>query len=323
MFRVNERRVLFFYRDGKITITMIVQGTLIDDVHAEAFAMVASRLVVTAEDEHWLAAAVACVTGYGTSIIGCDAEVGLEGYVEAEATPDGRVGASILFFARTMRRLGKAVQNRAGQCLMTCPTTAVFDGMPQASERFDLGRWLRFFGDGHQKRTIAHDRKGYHIPVMSGEFFCQDDAGVLPGLGGATLFVAGGQPGQTLHAARQAAEAMGAVPRMITPFPGGVCRCGSKVGSKYASLMASTHHVYCPTLRKAAGVNSKLHEAVTCQYEIVIDGLTVADVTAALGVGIQAAAGSGARVLSAGQYEGKLGDVIEIRFHELMSRHRA
>ncbi len=211
---------------------MEIRGTIIQDTFAEAFRMWAARLVVTAIDRRWVRTAVQEACGYGTSVIGCDAEAGQELELDAGETPDGRPGAAIMFFAFNAEKLGKAVANRAGQCLMTCPTTAVYDGLPgvaagEDSARLDLGKRLRFFGDGHQKSKVLAGRRYWRIPVMDGEFVVEETCGAVKAIGGGNFLICGSDQRTTLAAARRAVEAIAAVPDTITPFPGGVVRSGS------------------------------------------------------------------------------------------------
>jgi formylmethanofuran--tetrahydromethanopterin N-formyltransferase len=113
-----------------------------------------------------------------------------------------------------------------------------------------------------------------------------------------------------LSAARRAVAAIEPLPGVMTPFPGGVVRSGSKVGSKYAALKASTNHGFCPTLR--GQVATEMVAGAGCVYEIVIDGVDEAAVSLAMRVGIEAAVGAGIPAISAGNYGGKLG---KFHFH--------
>jgi formylmethanofuran--tetrahydromethanopterin N-formyltransferase len=286
---------------------MHLRGTLIDDTFSEAFAMWAARLVVTAADLLWLDAAVQSACGYGTSIISCDTEVGLERYLDHRDTPDGRKGAAILFFARHRDELISAVQNRTGQCLMTCPTTTVFNGYPSSQQDafFALGEWISPFGDGFEQKVMRDGRQGYVIPVTEGVFFCEASAAMTKAIGGGTLLIAGSDAPQTLTAARRAAQAIAPLPDVITPFPGGVCRCASKVGSRAGDMTASTNDPWCPSLRDK--VPPKLPAEVTCVYEVVIDGLTPDALRLAMRAGIDAAAGPDAMLISSSNFGGRLG----------------
>jgi formylmethanofuran--tetrahydromethanopterin N-formyltransferase len=279
--------------------------THIVDTFAEAFGMRCCRLIVTALDEYWLDAALREFTGYSASVIACDAETGVERLLDPSETPDGRVGAAVLAFGFSVDKLAQAVANRTGQCLMTCPTTAVFDGLPDGEAHLPLGKHLRFFGDGYQKSKLLNGTRYWRIPVMDGEFVVTERLGVAKGVAGGNILVMGGELPTTLAAAKRAVAAVAALPGVITPFPGGVVRSGSKVGSRYKALKASTSDAYCPTLR--GRVESQIDPAANCVYEIVIDGQSEAAVAAAMTAALRAAAGEGIVAISAGNYGGKLG----------------
>ncbi len=289
---------------------MNIGETLIEDTFAEAFRMRYCRAILTAVDEYWLQTAAGEMTGYAASVIGCDAEAGVERTLTAEETPDGRPGAAVLLFGFSTEGLAKAVPNRIGQCVMTCPTTAVFDGLAQAEEKIPLGKHLRFFGDGFQKSKLIAGRRYWRIPVMDGEFLVEESLGVGKGVGGGNIILQAVDAATALAAARRAVDALAAVPGVITPFPGGVVRSGSKVGSRYKKLRASTNDAYCPTLR--GRTESRLHPEAHCAYEIVIDGADEPSVAAATAAAIRAAAGPGVLQIGAGNYGGKLG---KFHFH--------
>jgi formylmethanofuran--tetrahydromethanopterin N-formyltransferase len=293
-----------------------IGGTLIVDTFAEAFRMRYVRLLVTAHDEHWLGAAERAVTGYATSIIACDAEAGVERRLPAAETPDGRPGSAVLLFGTANESLAKAAANRVGQCLMTCPTTAVFDGLRDTAERMPLGKHLRFFGDGFQKSKVIAGRRFWRVPVMDGEFLVEDKVGVERGVAGGNLILQAGSLPAALEAARRAVAAIQVSSGVIMPFPGGVARSGSKVGSRYKGLPASTADAYCPTLR--GRTETQLVEGANYALEIVIDGVDEAAVAAAMSAGIRAAAGEGVLAIGAGNYGGKLGK-FHFRLHELVA----
>ncbi len=295
---------------------MQIDGTRIDDTFAEAFTMRFARLVVTAHDRHWLDAAVTELTGYGSSVIGCDAEAGLEVYLDPRATPDGRCGAAVLLFAFSRDALGQAVARRAGQTVMTCPTTALYDGLPDSNERIPVGKQLRFFGDGFQKSKRLEGRRFWRIPVMDGEFVVEQDAGVAKGVAGGNLVIEATQLDAALDAARRAVEAVAPRPGVITPFPGGIARSGSKVGSRYRGLVASTADAFCPTLR--GRVETRLHPRANYALEVVIDGIDEAHVAGAMRAAIEAACSPDVVAISAGNYGGKLGK-HPLHLHDIMS----
>lgn len=289
---------------------MHIGTTHILDTFAEAFRLRFARLLVTAHDGHWLDAAIRATCGYGTSVIGCDAEVGVERRISADDTPDGRPGASIMLFGFSTEALAKAVANRTSQCLLTCPTTAVFDGLPSESERVPLGGHVRFFGDGREKTKVIEGRRFWRIPVMDGEFLVEETAGVAKGIGGGNFVIQGRSIEAALAAARRAVAAIEPLPGTIVPFPGGVVRSGSKVGSIYESLRASTNEAFCPSL--VGREPTSLHPDATACLELVIDGSSEQAVATAMAAGIRAAAGNDVPAISAGNYGGALG---KFHFH--------
>ena len=280
--------------------------TEIEDTFAEGFRMWAARLIVTADDDHWLGTAVSVFSGYGTSVIACDAEVGREVMLPPDRTPDGRPGAAVLVFGFNAEAVGKALPRRAGQCLLTCPTAAVYDGLPAAADRLALGKQLRYFGDGFQKSKVIAGRRFWRVPVMEGEFVCEDTVGAVRAVAGGNFLIEAADQPSALAAARAAVRAVDPMPDVITPFPGGVVRSGSKVGSRYKGLVAGTNDAFCPALRSRT--KTALHPDAECVLEVVINGLSEAAVSAAMRAGIHAACAiDGVVCISAGNYGGKLG----------------
>jgi formylmethanofuran--tetrahydromethanopterin N-formyltransferase len=294
---------------------LTIDGTEIDDTFAEAFPMTAARLIVTAASERWALAAARSATGYAASVIGCDAEAGIERSLLAEETPDGRPGIQILMFAFSRDALQKAAINRVGQCVLTCPTTACYNGLPVDEKRIRIGGNLRFFGDGWQSSKLLEGRRYWRIPVMDGEFTCEDAFGTVKGVAGGNFLILAETQALALAAAERATEAIAKVPGVILPFPGGVVRSGSKIGSKYKALRASTNDAYCPTLRGV--VPSALPDGVNAVYELVIDGIGLQEVIDATRAGVRAACGPGVKQITAGNYGGKLGP-HHIRLHDVL-----
>jgi len=295
---------------------MKLAETEIVDTFAEAFGMRYCRLIVTAQDDYWLEAALREFCGYSSSVIACDAEIGLETKLSADQTPDGRIGASVLAFGFSADALAGAIPNRAGQCLMTCPTIHVYDGLSDEEKKIPLGKHIRFFGDGFQKSKQVAGERFWRIPVMDGEFLIADKLGVAKGVAGGNIILQSKDQASGLNAARLAAEAVANLTGVIAPFPGGVVRSGSKVGSRYKALKASTADGYCPTLR--GRVESQLHEDANCVYELVFDGVDEAAVAAAMTTSLRAAATPGVVAITAGNYGGKLGK-FHFHLHQLLS----
>jgi formylmethanofuran--tetrahydromethanopterin N-formyltransferase len=292
-----------------------VEGVEIEDTFAEAFRMRAARAIVTADTLEWARTAARVATGYATSVIGCDAEAGIEAELGPAETPDGRPGASLLFFGGSADGLGKALVNRIGQCVMTCPTTACFDGLAGAPETVPVGKWLRYFGDGHQASKKLDGRRYWRVPVMDGEFLCEETFGIQRAVAGGNFLILGVDQAAALTAAEAGVRAIRAVPGVVLPFPGGVVRSGSKVGSRYKALRASTNEEYCPTLRGRGP--TRLPDGVNAVYELVIDGLDLAAVEAAMRAGVRAACRPGVVRITAGNYGGKLGQ-HQIHLHRIL-----
>jgi len=297
-----------------------VDGVPIADTFAEAFGMVAARAILTADTAAWAEVAARTMTGYATSVIACDAEAAIERILSPDETPDGRPGVSILAFSFGRDGLEKALSNRVGQCVMTCPTSACYNGLPVGEKTISVGGRLRYFGDGHQRSKRLNGRRYWRIPVMDGEFTCEDIFGTTKGVAGGNLILMGDDPASTLRAAEAAAAAARCVPGVILPFPGGIARSGSKVGSKYKALKASSNGAFAPSLRGL--VPSELPDSATCAYEIVIDGLTLDAVERATADAIRAGCLPGILGISAGNYGGKLGP-YHVRLREVLARYPA
>ena len=296
---------------------MHLNGVAIADNFAEAFGMRATRLVITADTAAWARRAAESLTGFATSVIGCGCEAGIEQELPEAATPDGRPGIAVLIFAASSADLAKQVPLRVGQSVLTCPGTAVYSGL-DAPEHVEIGARLRYFGDGHQIAKRIDGERFWRIPVMDGEFLCVHRSGMVRAVGGGNFLILGATRQAAREAAERAVRAMRALPNVILPFPGGVVRSGSKIGSKYKALIASTNDAYCPTLR--AQTDSALPPGVESVLEIVIDGLADTDIAAAMRAGIMAACipDSGLVGIDAGNYGGKLGK-FQLKLHQVLA----
>ncbi len=292
---------------------MKLNGVEIEHTFAEAFKMTATRILITAINPHWARQAATTMTGFATSVIGCGVEAGIGRDVPAAETPDGRPGVTVLLFAMSEKDLVKQLGNRLGQCVLTCPTTAVFSDL-DSDKPIPLGKNLRYFGDGFQISKRFGKRRYWRVPVMDGEFICEEMTARVGAVGGGNFLVLAATQAQALAACEAAVAATRDLPNVILPFPGGIVRSGSKVGSKYKGLFASTNDAYCPTLRGVT--RSQLTPETGAVMEIVIDGLTDGEVAEAMRRGIQAAcalgAAAGIQKISAGNYGGKLG---QFQFH--------
>jgi formylmethanofuran--tetrahydromethanopterin N-formyltransferase len=285
---------------------MKIRGVFIEDTFAEAFTMRVARVIVTARSPRWVREAALKLTGFATSVIGCKVEAGIERILPEPETPDGRPGVSVLLMTMGKDDLPKRLIERIGQTVLTCPTTACFDGLPAAPDRLGVGSALRFFGDGFQASKVIGGVRFWRIPVMEGEFLVQEQFGMVKGVGGGNFLILARSADAALAAAEAAVDAMAGYPGIILPFPGGVVRSGSKVGSRrIKSMIASTNDAFCPTLR--AITPSQLPDTVNSVLEIVINGTDAEVIAGGMKLGIDAACREGVVSISAGNYGGKLG----------------
>jgi formylmethanofuran--tetrahydromethanopterin N-formyltransferase len=283
---------------------MRLGGVEIEETYAEAFKMWGARMRITAETSRWARTAAEAASGFALSVIGCGCEAGVEEEFPPDRSPDGRPGATVLLFASSRKDLEKQLLLRIGQGVMTCATTACYNGLA-GEEELVVGGKLRYFGDGFQGSKVLEGRRYWRIPVMDGEFLVEEKFGIRRSVGGGNFLILAASPRVGLEAAEAAAEAMRRVRGVVLPFPGGVVRSGSKVGSRYKFLSASTNTAYCPSLRPL--VASDLPEGANSVYELVIDGLDEASIRRAMRVGIRAACREGVLRITAGNYGGKLG----------------
>jgi formylmethanofuran--tetrahydromethanopterin N-formyltransferase len=304
---------------------MNINGIQIDDTYAEAFNMRGTRVIITAQNHKWAYHAANAMTGFATSVIGCGVEAGIERELSPSETPDGRAGVSILMFAMGSKVLMQQLETRMGQCILTCPTAAAFAGI-DSDDKISLGKHLRYFGDGYQTSKLIRDANGiarryWRIPVMDGEFLVQETTGMVRAIGGGNFLILATSQPAALAAAEAAIEAMKQVPNVVMPFPGGVVRSGSKVGSKYPKMFASSNDAFCPTLKGL--VKSELSDDIESVMEIVIDGLTFEDIARSMKVGIEAICNlgesQGVKRISAGNYGGKLGPHL-FKLHEILGQ---
>jgi len=283
---------------------MEINGVEIEDTFAEAFKMWGSRLIITAVSEKWAITTARAATGFGTSIIGCGCEAGIGRVLPADETPDGRPGVEVLFFTTSKKAVEPLLLARVGQCIMTSPTSACYNGLVSERE-VKVGGKLRYFGDGFQSSKLVDGRRLWRIPVMDGEFVIEESFGMQKSVGGGNFLVLAESQQTALEACENAVSAMQEVAGIIMPFPGGIVRSGSKTNSKYKAMTVSTNTAYCPTIRRQ--VKSALPEGVNSVMEIVIDGLSEKAISEAMRMGIEAACIPGVVSISAGNYGGTLG----------------
>ena len=257
---------------------MEINGVNIQDTFAEGFGIKVSRLIITAATKHLAKIAATEATGFATSVIGCPAEAGIDQYVPPTESPE---------------------------CVLTAPTAAAFNAL-ESEESFPTGKQLKFFGDGYETEKDVNGKKMHVIPIMSGEFLVEDEMGWKDGVAGGNFFIMADSQMASIVAAEAAVDAIHAVAGVITPFSGGMVASGSKTGSKYSFMSASTNEKECVTLKDQ--VDTELPENVFGNMEIVIDGVDEESVKAAMKAGIEAACQvPGVIEIGAGNYGGNLG----------------
>ena len=299
-------------------IFMEIKGVEIEDTFAEAFPIKVARVLITAANKHWAEVAALEATGFGTSVIMCPAEAGIEKFVTGKETPDGRPGVYIQICTFGYKAMEEQLLERIGQCVLTAPTTAVFNGLPDAEKQFDTGFKLKFFADGTESETEVSGRKAYKIPMMEGDFIVEHSIGAVEGVAGGNFFILADCQMTGLTAAENAVAAIQELEGSITPFPGGIVASGSKPGAnKYKFLKATANEKFCPSIKdKVEG--TEIPDDVNVVYELVINGTSVEAVGNAIAAGIKAAVAThGVKKITAGNYGGSLGP-HKFNLHDLL-----
>ncbi|RLI78564.1 formylmethanofuran--tetrahydromethanopterin N-formyltransferase [Archaeoglobales archaeon] len=296
---------------------MKVNGVEVEETFAEAFGIKVARVLITGYDYYWAWVAANEATGFGTSVIMCPAEAGIEKKAKPSETPDGRAGYYIQICHMSKKGLEEQLLARLGQCVLTAPTAAAFNGLPDVEDRFDTGFKLKFFADGYEKEVEVGGRKCWAVPMMEGDFIIENDVSYVDGVAGGNFFIFAETQPSGLAAAKAAVDAIMDLEGSITPFPGGIVASGSKVGAnKYKFLKATTNEKFAPSIRDQVE-NTEIPENVKAVYELVINGINEDAVKEATKVGILAATKiPGVVKITAGNYGGKLGKYI-INLNEL------
>jgi len=296
---------------------MEINGVIIDDTYAEAFPAWVSEIIITAANRYLAHEAAEHATGFASSLIGSGAEAGIDYNLPPDRTPDGRPGCVILVAHPSKQQLKDQLVQRLAECVLTAPTTAIFNGLPDAPEKLPIK--LHYYGDGYEYRTKIKDRNVWAIPIMGGEFITEEEIGCVKGIAGGNFFIMGIEQMATLTAAQAAIDVINGVEGAATSFPGGVTGSGSKIGSKmYKFMKASTNDAFCPTI-KHKNPHSMVPEGVKAIFEIVIDGISEDKVRMAMAKGIRAACSiPGVTHISAGNYGGTLGP-FKLKLHEILS----
>lgn len=296
---------------------MEINGVPIEDTFAEAFAMHMNRTIITAYDQEWARVTALEATGFGTSVIMAPAEAGIEYVLGPDQTPDGRPGVRVIFATGKKDALEMQLLARIGQCVLTSPTASAFDDTPNPKNKFIIGKKLSLFGDGYQvKKGPIDGRILWLLPRMSGTCVIQNEFGRVKGVAGGNIIYCCEDVESGMTSGKAAVKEIEKVEGAFTPFPGGLVGSGSKPGSKYKVLFASTNERFCPTLR-ALVPDTEIPKGSEFVQEIVINGLTEEAVAQATKVAIEEVCKHpGITKITAGNYGGKLGK-FQIHLHDL------
>lgn len=296
---------------------MEVNGVVIEDTYAEAFPTWISEIVITAANRYLVTEAAEHATGFASSVIGSGVEAGIDRYILPNVSPDGRPGCMVIMAHPDKQQLKDQVVHRIAECILTTPTTSIFNGLPDVPEKIPVK--LHFFGDGYEYQKRVGDRNVWAIPIIGGEFIIEEEVGCIHGIAGGNFLIMGTDQMATLTAAQAAVEVIHGTDGAMASFPSGVTGSGSKIGSrKYRFMKATTNDAFCPTI-KQKNPNSLVPDGVKAVFEIVIDGISEEAVKKAMAGGIRAACRMpGVTHISAGHYGGTLGP-YKFYLHEILS----
>ncbi len=295
----------------------------IEDTYAEAFEGIYSRLAITADDEETVRSAAKDATSTPSVVIG-RVEGGIERYLTKKETPDQRPGALLQFwgelnpnktFPDVLKKFESELSYRIRQDILVKPFTAVFDDLSDAEGKMDMMERVGHCGDGFEWVEKRYGKKVIIVPLMVPDFVIERHIGYAHGISGANFWIMCENKDAMRKAGDNALTAIHKVRGVVTPF--GVCSAGSKPETHFPLIGPTTNHLYCPSLKQKLGKESKVPEGVNFIPEIVINGVSMQAVNAAMKAGIEAARHVGGVVkISAGNYGGKLGK-YNIKLREL------
>jgi formylmethanofuran--tetrahydromethanopterin N-formyltransferase len=295
----------------------------IEDAYAEVFTGIFCRIIVTADDARTLHSAAQDATATPSVVIG-RVEAGVEKWLSAKETPDHRKGAILQFWGATDRTASLAdslkkfeteLSYRIRQDILVKPFTAVFDALPSAEGKLEMMTRVGHCGDGYEWIERRYGREVIVVPIMVPDFIIERYVGYAHGVMGANFWLMCTTKKALKTAGEKALEAVHRVSGVVTPFD--VCSAGSKTETRFPLIGPTTNHPYCPSLKQRLAKASMVPAGVRYIPEIVINGISMQAVKAAMKVGIEAAASvDGVIRVSAGNYGGKLGE-FKIHLREL------
>jgi formylmethanofuran--tetrahydromethanopterin N-formyltransferase len=279
----------------------------VEDTFCEVFSAYFARILITAATSRWALESTLEAKGLGRSATLPPSEAFIEREARTTETPDGRPGYLLQVADRKRNELEYWLVGRIRKGVLPFPTTAVFDAFPKDRVEYSVkieNTPIQLFGDGFEEIVDAFGRRVYRIPRMDGFFFIEEKFGVGKGVSGGNFLIMADSQGSALLAGEMALDAIKEIPYVT----GRMAASGSKVGGHvYAEAVATTNDVYCPTISDKVK-QSKVGSDVSCIYEIIVNGLDLEHVKAAIKVGIEKAKSvRGVRRITAGNYGGRLG----------------
>jgi formylmethanofuran--tetrahydromethanopterin N-formyltransferase len=287
----------------------------IEDTYAEAFTGIFCRIIVTADDARTLRSAAQDATATPSVVIG-RVEGGVEKWLSKKETPDHRRGAVLQFwgavdgkaaFADSLKKFEAELSYRIRQDILVKPFTAVFDALPNAEGKLDMMTRVGHCGDGYEWVEKRFGREVIVVPIMVPDFIIERYVGYAHGVMGANFWLMCKTKKALKKAGSKALAAIHGVSGVVTPFD--VCSAGSKTETQFPLIGPTTNHLYCPSLKRKLGKASMVPKGVRYIPEIVINGVSMQAVKAAMKAGIEAIMRvDGVVRVSAGNYGGKLGE---------------
>ena len=280
----------------------------IEDTYCEAFDGLFARICVTAKDDKRLKRAVYSATALPCTVFG-ESEGGIEQWLNEHETPDGRKGAIVQLWVNygegAAQKLEYELSKRIRQGVLVVPTTSVFNAVDSSDGKIDVMDKIGHCGDGYESVEQRFGREVIAVPIMMGEFLVEHFLGYKKGVMGGNLWFFCESLEAALEIGEKAVDAVNRVEGAISPFD--ICSAGSKPETKYPEIGPTTNHIYCATLKHRIS-GSKVPDGVNCIPEIVINGVSLDVVRAAMKAAIDSVLDvSGLVKISAGNYGGKLG----------------
>lgn len=283
----------------------------VEDTYFEAFEGKYVRALITAPNMEILKKAAYDSTATPSAVIG-RVEGGVEGFLPKSKTPDGRYGAVVQYWlgGDDVDKFAFELSYRLRQDILVKPFTRVFDYADKVSDEYiEMMDIVGHCGDGYEWIIEEYNRKMINVPIAVPDFQIEEKLTLNDGIMGANFWYLCSTQEAVLHAGKKALDAIMAVEGVTTPFD--VCSAASKPETNYPEIGPTTNHVYCPSLKEKLGDESKVPNSINYIPEIVINATDENAMREAVKAGIDAVLEfEGVLAVSAGNYDGKLGDKI-------------